>query len=110
VRDVFVTYRRVGEIFKVVFEARFRRAPEIEDDFNNLFDIVKTDERLPYREWKDVEELREFPTGGDLMNSNRQSRPPLSRLLPMAPLRSLGPASGHSFTTRMTRSLSSYGP
>ncbi len=72
VRDVFVAYRRVGEILEVALEARFGRAPEVEHDFDDVFDVVETDERLPYREWEDVEELREFPTRGNLMNSNRQ--------------------------------------
>ncbi len=71
-RDVFVAYRRVGEILEIALKARFGRPPEIEHHFDDIFDVVETDERLPYREWEDVEELREFPTRGNVMNSNRQ--------------------------------------
>ncbi len=72
VRDVFVTDRRFGQVVKVVFETRLGRPPQIEDDFNDLFDVVETDERLPNREGEDVQELGEFPTWGNGMNSDRQ--------------------------------------
>jgi hypothetical protein len=72
VGHVFVAYRSVREILEVVFEARFRRAPEIEHDFDDVFDMMEADERLPNREWEDVEQLREFPTWGNFMSSNRQ--------------------------------------
>jgi hypothetical protein len=72
VGHVFVTYRSVREIFEVVFEACLGRAPEIEHDFDDVFDVMEADERLPNREWEDVEQLRKFPTWGNFMNSNRQ--------------------------------------
>jgi hypothetical protein len=43
---------------KVRLEARLGRAPEVEHDFNDLFDVSETYERLPDREGEDVEELR----------------------------------------------------
>jgi hypothetical protein len=67
-----VAHRGVREIFEVVLEASFGRPPEIEHHFDDIFDVVETDERLPYREWENVEELREFPTRGNVLNSNRQ--------------------------------------
>ncbi len=72
VRDVFVAYRCVREIGKIVLEAGLGRPPEIEHDFDDLFDVIETDERLSYREWEDVEELGELPTWGNRMNSDRQ--------------------------------------
>ena len=72
VRNVFVTYRRIGEIRKIVLEASLGRTPEIEHDFDDLFGVIETDERLPNREWEDVEELGELPTWGNGMNSDRQ--------------------------------------
>ncbi len=72
VRDVLVRYRRLGEIREIVLEASLGRTPEIEHDFDDLFDVVETDERLPDREREDVEELGELPTWGNGMNSDRQ--------------------------------------
>ena len=72
VRDVFVAYGRLGEITKIVFETGLGRAPEVEHDFDDVFDVIETDERLSYREWEDVEELGELPTWGNGMNSDRQ--------------------------------------
>ena len=72
VSDVFVRYRRVGEIREVVLEARLGRTPEIEHDFDDVFDVGETDERLPDGEWEDVEELGEFPARGNGLGSNRQ--------------------------------------
>ena len=69
VRDVFVRNRRLGEIREVVFETRFGRTPEIEHDFDDLFEVAEPDERLPDREGEDVEELGELPTRGDGLNS-----------------------------------------
>ena len=40
VRDVFVAYRGVGQILKVVFEARLGRPSKIQDDFDDVFDVV----------------------------------------------------------------------
>ena len=57
VRDIFVAYRRLGEIDKIVLETGLGRTPEIEHDLNDIFDVVEPDKRLPYREWEDVEEL-----------------------------------------------------
>jgi hypothetical protein len=61
---------------------------------------------LPNREREDVEELGEFPTRGDGMNSYCQKSFLTSEAF-VAPLSALG---GHSFTTRMTRSSPSNGP
>ena len=72
VRDIFVRDRRVGKIREVVFETRLGRTPEIEHDFDDIFDVVETDERLPDREGEDVEELGELPARGDGWGSNRQ--------------------------------------
>jgi len=69
VRDVFVADWYVRQINKIVLEAGFRRAPQIEHDFNDIFEVTQTDEGLPNREREDVEELGEFPTRGDGMNS-----------------------------------------
>ena len=72
VRDVFVRHRRIGKIREVVFESRLGRTPEIEHDFDDVFEVAETDERLPDREGEDVEELGEFPTRGDGWDSNGQ--------------------------------------
>jgi hypothetical protein len=55
-----------------VLETSLGRTPEIEHDFNNIFEIVDPYERLPDRQGEDVEELGEFPTRGDGLDSNRQ--------------------------------------
>ena len=61
-----------GKIRKIVFEARLGRTPEIENDFDDVFEIVEANERLPDREREDIEELGEFPTRGDGWDFNRQ--------------------------------------
>ena len=67
--------RRIGKIREVVFEARLGRPPEIEHDFDDIFEVVEPDERLPNREGEDVEELGEFPTRGDGMDSTANTDP-----------------------------------
>jgi hypothetical protein len=47
VSDVFVRNGRLGQIRKVVFETSFGRTPEVEHDFDDVFDVDETDERLP---------------------------------------------------------------
>jgi hypothetical protein len=62
VRDILVADRHVRQIDKIVFETGFRRTPQIEHDFDDVFEVTQTDEGLPNREREDVEELGEFPT------------------------------------------------
>jgi hypothetical protein len=69
VRDILVADRYVRQIPKVVFETGLRRTAQVEHDFNDVFEVTQTDESLPNREREDVEELGEFPTRGDGMNS-----------------------------------------
>ena len=45
-RHVFVRHRVVGEEDEVVFEARFRPAAEIEDDFDHPVDVRQPYQRL----------------------------------------------------------------
>jgi len=65
VRDILMPDRYVRQIDKIVFEAGFRRTPQIEHDFDDVFEVTQTDEGLPNREREDVEELGEFPTRGN---------------------------------------------
>ena len=105
-RDILVADRAIRQVHEIVFEAGFRRTPQIEHDFNDVFEVMQTDEGLPNREREDVEELGEFPTRGYGMNSYCQ-RSFLTSEAFAAPLSALG---DHSFTTRMTRSSPSKGP
>jgi len=57
VRDILVTYGRLGKILEIVLETRLGRPPEVEHHFDDLFKVVETDQRLPYREGEDIEEL-----------------------------------------------------
>jgi hypothetical protein len=57
VPDVFVRHRRFGEITKIVRKSSLGRTPEIQDDFDDVFEIVESHERLSDGEWEDVEEL-----------------------------------------------------
>jgi hypothetical protein len=69
VRDIFVAYRRIGEIGEIVFEARFGWTPEIEYDLDDFLNVIESDERLAYREWEDVKELGELPACRNRMDS-----------------------------------------
>jgi hypothetical protein len=40
-----------------VLEASLGRSPQVEHDFDDIFDVVETDERLSDREREDIEEL-----------------------------------------------------
>ena len=73
VRDVFVRYRRIGKIRKVMLETSLGRTPQVEHDFDNLFDVMETDERLSDCKGEDVEELGEFPTWRNRLNPDRQN-------------------------------------
>lgn len=70
--NVFVRYRRLGKITKISRKSSFRRTPEVEHDFDDLFEIWETDERLPDGQGEDIEELGELPTRGDRLRFNRQ--------------------------------------
>ena len=39
--DVFVTYRRVGEVLEIVLEPSLRRTPEVEYDFDDLSMLLR---------------------------------------------------------------------
>jgi hypothetical protein len=70
--DIFVRDRYLREVDVIVLESRLGRPPKVENDFNDVFEIRKPDERLPDRQWEDVEELSEFPTRGNCFGFNRQ--------------------------------------
>ncbi|HEY1653955.1 MAG TPA: hypothetical protein VGF86_02445 [Candidatus Tumulicola sp.] len=55
--DVLVRYGRIREVREIVFETRFRGPSEVEHNFDHVFDVSESDERLPDGEGKDVEEL-----------------------------------------------------
>jgi hypothetical protein len=57
VTDVLVRYGRIREVREIVFETRFRGPSEVEHNFDHVFDVSESDERLPDGEGKDVEEL-----------------------------------------------------
>jgi hypothetical protein len=60
VREVFVRHGRVAQENEVVRKASLRRAPEVEDDFDERFEIREPNEPLADRQWEDVEELGHF--------------------------------------------------
>jgi hypothetical protein len=57
VREVFVRDLGVAQKDEVVRESRLGRATEIQDDFDERFEVREANEPLPDRERKDIEEL-----------------------------------------------------
>ncbi len=71
-RDIFRRDGVIGQEDEIVREARFRRAAEIEHDFDHGLELREPDERLTDREREDIEELGQFPVVGDCLGVNGQ--------------------------------------
>ena len=72
VREVFLRYLNVTQIDEIVRKARFGLSSEIEHDFHERFEIREPNERLPQRQWKDIEELSKFPVRREIFGVNGQ--------------------------------------
>jgi hypothetical protein len=57
VRQILVRDLGVAQKHEVVRESRLGRATEIQDDFDERFEVGEANEPLPDRERKDIEEL-----------------------------------------------------
>jgi hypothetical protein len=55
--EILVRDLGLAEKDKVVRESRLGRATEIQDDFDERFEVGEANEPLPDRERKDIEEL-----------------------------------------------------
>ena len=72
VREFFVRRFVIAQNDEVVLEARFGRSPEIQNDFDDLFQVRQSNQRLPERQREDVEQLGQFPARRDGLGVNGQ--------------------------------------